>query len=157
MKPETGRQRQRFGKPFESLLVPNKDGCLEWQGPTDKDGYGRRGSRLGEKRAHRHAYSLKHGPIPEGAVVRHACDNPLCCNPEHLVLGNHLQNIGDKISRNRQAAGSKIRTTKVTPEIVLEIRAMSAAGIRQFDIADKFGIDQTTVSQIVTRKTWKNL
>jgi hypothetical protein len=154
---ESQRKRKRFGKPFESQLREDPSGCTEWTGRTDKDGYGVRGARIGERRAHRFAYASAHGDIPVGMIVRHTCDNPLCCNPSHLELGSHHENIEDKVVRSRQAIGSRIHTTKLTPETVLLVRADSSGGMRQVDIAERYGIDQTTVSQIVRRKTWKHI
>ena len=155
MKAESSRIRKRFGVPFEDQLQKVASGCWEWAGKVDKDGYGVRGSRYGEKRAHRFAYTREFGDIPDGLVVRHKCDNVLCCNPQHLELGSHADNITDKVSRGRQATGSKIRTTILDVDRVREIRRLYAEGIRQVDLASRFGIDQTTTSQIVRRKTWK--
>jgi hypothetical protein len=59
------------------------------------------------KAAHRLAYELAYGRIPEGLSVRHACDNPPCCNPRHLSLGNQTENMKDAIDRERMPFGSK--------------------------------------------------
>ena len=73
-------------------LVPNAKGyCYITRG---------RGIRL---RAHRFIYETLIGPIPEGKVVRHSCDNRACINPEHLLLGTSYDNSQDMVSRNRQA------------------------------------------------------
>lgn len=49
----------------------------------------------------RYVYTVHHGPIPHGFVIRHTCDNRLCINPEHLILGTQLDNIKDMIDRGR--------------------------------------------------------
>ncbi len=72
--------------------------CWPWKGCTEKSGYGRAGKR---ERAHRIAYMLANGQIPAGAVVRHACDNPPCCNPAHLSIGSHGDNSRDSVERGR--------------------------------------------------------
>jgi hypothetical protein len=51
--------------------------------------------------AHKVAFLLSKGPVPDGYVIRHACDNPLCCNPDHLDLGLQLDNVRDQILRGR--------------------------------------------------------
>jgi hypothetical protein len=81
--------------------VVKSDGCWLWQGNTTPDGYGlvhcgrRPDGRVINDYAHRIAYWLTSGPIPDGLVVRHRCDNPPCCNPEHLLLGTQADNIAD--------------------------------------------------------------
>jgi len=85
------------------------DACWEWQGATDKDGYGRigRGGRGAPNNpAHRVAFEISRGPIPYGLLVCHHCDNPPCCNPAHLFLGTHQDNQADKVAKGRQARGS---------------------------------------------------
>lgn len=80
-------------------------GCWEWTGPKDKDGYGTialvtEGMRR-TYRTHRVAYQIWRGPVPDQAVVMHACDNPRCINPDHLRVGTHADNMADKMSRGR--------------------------------------------------------
>lgn len=154
---EDSRQVARYGKPFDKNLSISESGCLIWVGAKDKDGYGVRGSRIGEKRAHRYAYVSKNGPIPSGQVVRHTCDTPACCEPSHLVLGTHAQNIQDKVARNRQARGQDAGRAKLTEEMVREIRALYASGKTQTQIASVFPVTQSSVSLIVSRKQWAHI
>lgn len=84
---------------FWSLFKKQSHGlCWLWQGKVVRSkreagsGYG---TYAGEK-IHRLAYYLSHGPIPAGMVVRHKCDNSICGNPKHLVLGTHRDNMRDK-------------------------------------------------------------
>jgi hypothetical protein len=72
--------------------------CIEWKGRTDKDGYG----TIGSRRAHRVAWEQTFGPIPDGLQVLHKCDNPPCCNPDHLFLGTRTDNMNDKVRKGRQ-------------------------------------------------------
>jgi len=81
-------------------------GCLVWTGPVTSQGYGQMKFENGPKRAtfraHRVAYELAHGPIPEGMFVCHSCDTPLCCNHEHLFLGDARANNDDMKDKGRR-------------------------------------------------------
>ena len=81
--------------------------CWEWTGKRQRrsrgpGGYGivRRFAR--HVFAHRHAYQLAKGPIPDGAIVMHSCDNPPCINPAHLSVGTQSKNIADMWARGRR-------------------------------------------------------
>lgn len=86
--------------------VEKTPGCWVWQGLTDRLGYGQVSRRGKCCSAHRVAYELFNGPIPNGLHVRHACDNPSCVRPDHLVVGTHRQNIQDAIERRRHQRGA---------------------------------------------------
>lgn len=79
-------------------------GCWEWAGSINGQGYGQISIKhLGimPGRAHRISYEVFVGPIPGGMVIRHKCDNPPCVNPDHLEQGTTLDNVRDKMDRNR--------------------------------------------------------
>ena len=82
---------------------PGPDSCWPWTGAGHRDGYGR-AHFLGRDKiaiAHRLAYKLSNGDITEGMDVLHYCDNRICCNPAHLWLGTHLDNMLDMCSKGR--------------------------------------------------------
>jgi len=81
--------------------------CIEWDGYRSKYGYGLTGTK--RSRVHRLAWEKEYGPIPEGMVVRHACDNPSCYNVDHLVLGTQADNVRDMVERGRHGNGRKTR------------------------------------------------
>lgn len=86
------------------------DACWEWQGGIVKKrqyngrGYGAFAPRTGEiTPAHRYAWELVNGPFPEGMFACHRCDNPICCRPDHIFPGAHVDNMRDMIAKGRAA------------------------------------------------------
>lgn len=75
--------------------------CWEWQGCFDSHGYGL--IRFGKTptRVHRESYKIFKGQIPDKLLICHHCDNPKCCNPEHLFLGSYKDNMQDAQKKNR--------------------------------------------------------
>lgn len=141
------------------IVADEPDSCWGWRGVLDKDGYGRYGidgRQGGEKRAHRVAYALSKGPIPDGMVVRHSCDSRTCTNPKHLLIGTHADNVRDRVQRGRSydAHGERNNAAKLTWSAVEEIRALTTAGVRHRDIADRFSVARSLVSRIANNKIW---
>lgn len=133
--------------------------CWEWTGARHGFGYGTI-YYLGKYHpAHRISWYLASGNFPDDSLVLHKCDNAACVNPNHLYLGTHRDNARDMCLRNRQnnALGSKHGQSTLTEEIVLDIRQRYISGECQRSIARIYGIDQSNVSYIVRRKTWRHI
>lgn len=136
--------------------------CWKWLGNKHPFGYGI--TSLNGKRisAHRKSYIIHIGPIPEGLLVLHKCDNPECCNPEHLFSGTHSDNSKDMVSKNRQRKnydidGEKNPAAKLTTEQVLQIRELACQKVHQGQIADAFGVSLPLVEKIIARKVWSHI
>lgn len=139
------------------------NGCWEWQGKLNKDGYGSFQKTIdGEKteiRSHRRSYEIFKGEIPEGMQVCHACDNPSCCNPDHLWIGTSKENTQDCIKKQRFFNGKKraIASGKTNENEVREIRELYKNGSSQKELQEKFKLSQSQISGIVTYRFWKHV
>lgn len=104
---------------------------------------------------HRMAYQLATGEdIPKGLCVMHSCDNAKCCNPKHLSIGTHAENIRQRDERGRTAKGLRGGRTKLTVEQVLEIRDCkdSWAAMRE-----RHGVQDGTIWSIKVRRNWAHV
>lgn len=141
----------------------SQDGCWVWTGPVLNHGYGHFSMKCcGTKwttGAHRASYILAKGDIPDGLFVCHACDNPLCVNPDHLFLGTPRDNTHDCIQKGRfrRAIGDRNRHAKLTEANVLEILRLHSEGLNSIQIAEKFNVNDQSVRNIVRGKTWKHV
>ena len=79
--------------------------CWVWTLAVDRDGYGKVQVKGRTLRPHRVVYETLVGPIPEGLVVCHRCDNPRCVRPDHLFLGTQAENIADRDAKGHTARG----------------------------------------------------
>jgi len=144
----------RFWGKVNKTDDPNE--CWLWMAKWGGNGYGQlRWKNNNWHYAHRVAYELTFGDIPLGLIVCHKCDNPLCCNPNHLFLGTQQDNMNDKVQKNRQLHGESIANHKLTQQQVDEIRRRySEKKESQYELAKFFGIAQAHVSDIVNHKRW---
>jgi len=138
----------------ERVEVDPDTGCWIWTKGTTTAGYGvlRRDGRA--QYAHRLAYEAFKGPIPDGMSVMHSCDRPSCCNPTHLRVGTHAENMADMANKGRQKRGAYHPVAKLTEADVREIRRLAELGVTQADIGETFGVTQSNVSYIVNRHAW---
>jgi hypothetical protein len=128
--------------------------CIVWMGPWDKDGYGTISVNNRKERAHRISYLEHADDIPEGLVIRHACDNPPCINPKHLLAGTYLENAQDRSERTRSFAGEDNPAAVLDSNRVRSIRGDLAAGLTVASVAAKYGVGTSTISRIKNGKSW---
>jgi len=147
--------------------------CWLWTGGKTVKGYGVFWNNERFVHAQRFAYELLVGPIPDGMFVCHHCDNPPCCNPKHLFLGTHKDNMRDAVAKGRMASGERhgththpertargenSGTAKLNAAQVRVIRLSCAAGTAsKAALARFYGVTETNIRLIVTRKTWKHV
>ena len=145
---------------FDQKVI-KKEGCWDWKGSIYKNGYGfipiHENGKKFSSLAHRLSYELHIGPIPEGFIVCHRCDNPKCTNPDHLWIGTTQDNVDDKIRKGRSNKGQKHGNSKLKDEDIPEIRKMLDLGVSGAKLARKYNVSTTIISYIKNRKTWTHV
>ena len=154
------RSREEAIEHFWSRVEKTADGCWNWTGSKNIDGYGRVGIDGKTFSTHRLSYSLFNGDIPSGKSVLHHCDNPPCVNPEHLFIGTQADNVRDCASKGRirvgNRKGERHPTAKLTEDQVNQIRFYSGYLTQEW-LANYFGVARQTVGDIITRRIWKHI
>lgn len=127
-------------------------GCWEWQGATIKRGYG----KIREGHKFLLVHRVMYGDIPKGMCVLHTCDNPPCCNPDHLFVGTRKDNALDAVSKGRNFVlyGVASPRAKLTPEIVRKIRS-SKEPVRV--LAERYNVTPKAIYHVLRRETWKHV
>lgn len=127
---------------FAACYLIEASGCWRWTRARTSAGYGHFSIRSVYYQAHRLAYILHVGPVPEELQLDHLCRNRACVNPDHLEPVTSVENI-------RRGAG-----TRLTPEKVAAIRRLIAAGASQRAIAPSFGVVHSTISRLIRGNRW---
>ena len=137
--------------------------CIEWLWCRDRCGYGVLQYKGKLRKAHRVAYALFNNiDISEidGIIIRHQCDNPGCCNPEHLISGTHQDNEDDKTKRGRRPVGELVGNSKLTSSQIIEIRGLYKKQSKEFgsvSLGRKYGVHSSLIRYIVGGKLWKSV
>ncbi len=155
---DMGRPRIPIEKRFWSKVdIMSGDECWNWKGKISSPGYGSIWFNGGDSSAHRWAWTLTNGPIPDGMFVCHRCDNRKCCNPGHLFIGTHQENLADMRSKGRGCKGTMNPGSKLTEQLVTTIRSLLGSGVSQKVIASEFGVNQSVISRISCGHVWRHV
>lgn len=152
--PLTGRDLDRF---WTFVDKRGTSGCWQWTGYTASTGYGKLWLHGSTPRAHRLSYCLHKGPIPDGHMVRHTCDNKSCVNPDHLLTGTVRDNAQDALDRDRYRRGVDNYRARLTEDEVHAIRSAAAVGETQVALASRYGVSRSAIQWILKGKTWAHL
>ena len=173
---EDGRLAQLAKKFWLWVDKRGEDQCWVWTGRLTRDGYGEidvHGMTRHSMLAHRAAWIVCSGTIPDGLLVCHKCDNRPCCNPRHLFLGTHQDNSRDMVEKGRSPrgeksgwrlhperfpVGSEVYNAKLSEDQVTAMRKdFSLDGVQIKTIAAKYGISHQHAGDIVHGKKWKHV
>ncbi len=162
--------RERFVERFWEGVDKSggPDACWPWTGVKLRGGYGairavHRGRSRGLK-AHRVAFMLANGEVQDDLMVLHSCDNRVCCNPDHLFQGTHLDNMRDMDRKGRRRGepphrrGERANGARLTEAKVREIRDRYAVGgTTHRKLALRYGVSDRTIRLIVLREAWAHI
>ena len=132
---------------WSKVDIKEKDDCWIWTAGTVKGGYGLFGCQ-----AHRIAYTLSVGPIPEGLEVLHKCDNPPCCNPNHLFTGTQQDNIKDMDSKGRRKSVENKYDSNLLERILVEYYETN---ISYRGIEIKYGVGRCTLYNLLNKERYR--
>jgi HNH endonuclease len=159
--------------------VLRTDTCWLWIGRLGRAGYGSHSVGRRSVFAHRFSYELAYGPIPEGLLVCHHCDNPPCVRPDHLFLGTYSDNGLDMVAKGRSIYqrdpsymhrarasldlpggkrmwGEQHPAAKLTLSDVAAIRETGAdSRAEQLLLAARYGVSERAIRSVVKRQTWR--
>lgn len=138
---------------FWNSTIKTPSGCIEWTKCRYKRGYGKLGIKVNRRSvtllAHRVAYILHFGTLPNTLVVMHSCDNPPCVNPEHLQLGTYKDNNLDRVKKDRFV----VITNQQVQEIVTRYNMNNTLTYEL--LAKEFGVTKSTIYNAVRGRTRK--
>lgn len=156
----TGRPANALEDVWRWIARGADDECWLWQGAFRGRGYGAFALNRKTLPAHRAAFHAATGIDPAGLLVCHSCDNPSCCNPAHLFLGTHTDNVRDMLAkgRARPPRGEAHHAAKLTVAQVRTIRRRRAAGEKLIDLAREYDVCDGRLSSLCRHpeKNWSH-
>jgi len=150
----TGRPKRNNAETIKERIVIDNNQCWIWQGFKDRDGYGRMRLDGKERFTHRIAYEAWVAPLEQNKVIMHSCDNPPCCNPDHLRQGTRAENNADCAAKGRKPKGSKNGNAKLTEYQVAKIREWFSKGASGEELSKIFNISRVQIRKILNLENW---
>jgi len=145
---------------LSKIDIGTEDECWPWCG-AKKRSYGHGHVRIQNKYfiSHRLMYYLYHGPFDKNKFILHTCNNPECCNPYYLKLGDHKENMQDMKTSDRHKGSGNGASTKLTEEKVRAIKQIvrDRPDIKKGQIAKLYEISPPTLSDIINGRTWQHV
>ena len=141
------------------------DECWPFLG-SHRNGYGNLSYQGKMWMAHRLAWTLTYGAIPEtavtqhGTVIRHQCDNPTCCNPRHLLSGTQIDNIKDRHYRGRNASFNISHKGEAHPSVRLtakQVRKIRRSTKTDMELADFYDVIRSCIYAVRSYVTWRHI
>jgi hypothetical protein len=135
----------------------NLVGCWNWTASVDRYGYGKVKIAGVVYISHRIAFEISFGDFDKSMHVLHSCDNPKCCNPAHLHLGTHSQNMKEMNSRGRNSYGKGItrKRNKINKQVANQIRIDFKTGVSKHFLAKKYSLSCIHIRSIINMQCWK--
>lgn len=133
------------------VKLPDAPGCWLWFGGMTSQGYGYTKIARRTVYAHRLFYERAFGRIPDGLVVCHRCDTPLCVNPSHLFAGTRADNSRDMTSKSRQVRGEQTHGAVLTTDVV---RLLRTSELPNKKLAQLLGLKRSTIYAARTGRRW---
>lgn len=161
--------RDRIQSPSETnkrfwgkVTVLGPDDCWLWNGSINEHGYGSLTHKARRWKAHRFAFFLTHGEFDLSMDVMHECDTPPCCNPKHLKLGTHDDNMHAMSVRGRwgtkpRVFGEAHGMSKLTACDVTKIRFLYSRGATKRELGVQFNVTAENIFRVVNRISWRHI
>lgn len=146
---------------LNSVNIDTSSGCWLWTRTCNNKGYGTMTVNKKTVLSHRISFEVFNRRLLDRTLVLHRCDNPPCCNPNHLFSGTHQDNVLDAIKKGRlfrlppiSFTGSSNPMSKLIEKDVKEIRTRLSSGEFQESIAKDYGVSKSLISAIATGRLW---
>ena len=142
---------------WSKVDIKNEDDCWNWTACVARSGRGSfSDGKYVKRQAHRVAYWLATGEEPRKKMVLHSCDNPICCNPKHLFLGSHADNMKDMANKQRNRTPRPGNGyTKITLDQHSEICLLFENGVSKKEIGRRFNCTATNIRSILSKYGYK--
>lgn len=141
---------------WKRIKIKDVNECWDWLSSLDTSGYGQLTISYQNQRAHRIAWEITHGEIPKDKMVLHKCNNKKCCNPNHLYIGDHANNMTDLASTHRQgiSTGGKLYSGEIY--LIRKLKILKRDGTnKSYKFSASFVSRMFKVSVVTILNIWK--